>query len=130
MVVKLADLLDLGVAGHRIRTMFLDSAGISGAIGSRLWELGHRNVIEINFGADSPDPKYLNMRSYMWVAGSPGNAQIRTGEAERTGGATMIGKTSYRNWTIPEFPNRDSGSCKKSVFAKQGRAARDTWRSA
>ena len=46
--------------------MFIDSAGISGAVGSRLRQLGHSNVIEINFGADSPDPKYHNMRAYMW----------------------------------------------------------------
>jgi hypothetical protein len=46
--------------------MFLDSAGISGAVGARLRQLGHRNVIEVNFGADSPDAKYHNMRAYMW----------------------------------------------------------------
>ena len=46
--------------------MFLDSAGISGAVGARLRQLGHRNVIEINFGTDSPDAKYYNMRAYMW----------------------------------------------------------------
>lgn len=33
---------------------------------SGLWQLGHKNVIEINFGADSPDPKYFNMRVYIW----------------------------------------------------------------
>jgi len=46
--------------------MFIDSAGISGAAGSRLWDLGHKNVVEINLGADSPDIKYRNMRAYMW----------------------------------------------------------------
>jgi hypothetical protein len=46
--------------------MFIDSAGISGAVGSRLWDLGHKNVIEINFGADSPNAKYRNMRAMMW----------------------------------------------------------------
>jgi hypothetical protein len=66
MVVKLSDLLTNGVKGHKIKMMFIDSAGISGAIASRLWDLGHRNVVEINFGADSPDTKYANMRAYMW----------------------------------------------------------------
>jgi hypothetical protein len=66
MVVKLSDLLTDGVKGQKIHTMFIDSAGISGAVGSRLRQLGHSNVIEINFGADSPDPKYRNMRAYMW----------------------------------------------------------------
>jgi hypothetical protein len=28
--------------------------------------LGHANVIEVNFGADSPDSHYANMRAYMW----------------------------------------------------------------
>jgi len=66
MVVKLSELLRDGVKGHKIKMMFIDSAGISGAIASRLWDLGHRNVVEINFGADSPDPKYANMRAFMW----------------------------------------------------------------
>jgi hypothetical protein len=66
MVVKLSDLLREGIKGQRIHTMFIDSAGISGAIGSRLHDLGHKNVVEINFGADSPDSKYRNMRAYMW----------------------------------------------------------------
>ena len=66
MVVKLSDLLRHGVNGQAISTMFIDSAGISGAVGSRLRELGHGNVIEINFGADSPDAKYRNQRAYMW----------------------------------------------------------------
>ena len=66
MVVRLSDLLTSGIKGQRIHTMFLDSAGISGAVGARLRQLGHRNVIEVNFGADSPDVKYFNMRAYMW----------------------------------------------------------------
>lgn len=66
MVGRLSDLLREGVKGSRINTMFIDSAGISGAVGSRLWDLGHKNVIEINFGADSPDSKYRNMRAFMW----------------------------------------------------------------
>jgi hypothetical protein len=66
MVVKLSDLLREGIKGQKITTLFVDSAGISGAVDSRLWDLGHKNVIEINFGADSADPKYQNMRALMW----------------------------------------------------------------
>jgi hypothetical protein len=67
MVMRLSDLLTNGVAGHKIHMMFLDSAGISGAVASKLWDLGYKkNVLEINFGGDSPDPKYRNMRAYMW----------------------------------------------------------------
>jgi hypothetical protein len=47
MVVKLSDLLREGVT-----------------VGSRLRQPGHGNVIEINFGADSPDQHYANMRAY------------------------------------------------------------------
>jgi phage terminase large subunit len=46
--------------------LFLDSAGIAGAIGTRLRELGHRNVLEVNFGSDSPNPKRRYMRDHMW----------------------------------------------------------------
>jgi hypothetical protein len=71
MIGRISDLLNDGVrvGPHRrlkIHTVFLDSAGISGAIGARLRQLGYSNVIEINFGADSPDPQYFNMRAYMW----------------------------------------------------------------
>ena len=66
MVVKLAELLNQTYSGRKIHTMFIDSAGISGAVGSRLRQLGHSNVIEINFGADSPNPKFAYMRDYMW----------------------------------------------------------------
>jgi len=68
----LCDLLRNGVkdvhgAWHKINTMFCDSAGISGAVASRLWDLGFRDhVVEINFGADSVDAKYKNQRAYMW----------------------------------------------------------------
>ena len=30
-----------------------------------MWDLGFKNVVEINFGADSPDQKYRNMRAFM-----------------------------------------------------------------
>jgi hypothetical protein len=68
MVVKFADMLTgtQGPAKKKIHTMFIDSAGISGAVGARLRQLGHKNVIEVNFGADSPDQKYAYMRDFMW----------------------------------------------------------------
>lgn len=63
---RLADVLDGTYDGKKVAMLFLDSAGIAGAIGTRLRELGHRNVIEVNFGADSPDPKCRYMRDVMW----------------------------------------------------------------
>jgi hypothetical protein len=34
--------------------MFLDSAGIAGPVEARLRGLGFKNIIVVNFGADSP----------------------------------------------------------------------------
>ncbi len=67
MVTRLADVLAREHEGHRVHTLFLDSAGIAGPVGARLRALGHENVQEINFGADSPDPKARFMRDYMWA---------------------------------------------------------------
>lgn len=66
MLGKLADVLDTSYNGRTPDMMFVDSAGIAGQVVPRLRELGHRNVIEVNFGADAPNQKYANMRSYMW----------------------------------------------------------------
>lgn len=63
---RLADVLEQEHDGRRVAMLFLDSAGIAGAIGTRLRELGFRNVLEVNFGADSPDVKYRYMRDLMW----------------------------------------------------------------
>lgn len=66
LVVKLGEILGSTYEGRKVHTMFLDSAGIAGSIGHRLRQLGHRNVVEVNFGADSPDAKYAYFRDYMW----------------------------------------------------------------
>lgn len=63
---RLADVLTGEYDGQRVAMLFLDSAGIAGPIGARLRALGHRNVQEVNFGADSPDPKYRYYRDFMW----------------------------------------------------------------
>lgn len=67
MVTRLADILEQEYDGHRVHTLFLDSAGIAGPVGARLRALGHRNVQEVNFGSDSPDSKARFMRDYMWA---------------------------------------------------------------
>ena len=46
--------------------LFLDSAGICGPVAAKLRQLGHKNVIEVNFMAESMNEKYAFMRSYMW----------------------------------------------------------------
>lgn len=63
---RLADVLSKEYDGQRVSMLFLDSAGIAGPIASRLRQLGHKNVQEVNFGSDSPDPKCRYMRDYMW----------------------------------------------------------------
>ncbi len=67
---RLADVLTSEYGGRRVAMLFLDAAGIAGPIASRLRELGHRNVSEVNFGADSPDAgptaKYRYYRDWMW----------------------------------------------------------------
>jgi hypothetical protein len=63
---RLADVLSGTYQGHRVAMLFLDSAGIAGSVGTRLRELGHRNVLEVNFGADSPDKKCRYMRDFIW----------------------------------------------------------------
>jgi hypothetical protein len=67
LITRLSDVLSTNYHGHRVAMLFLDSAGIAGPIAARLRELGHRNIQEINFGADSPDPaKTRYYRDFMW----------------------------------------------------------------
>lgn len=63
---RLAEILTRNFEGHRVEMLFLDSAGIAGPIARRLRDMGHRNVQEVNFGADSPDAHYAYFRDYMW----------------------------------------------------------------
>ena len=63
---RLADVLMQTYDGHPVAMLFLDSAGIAGAVGTRLRALGHQNVLEVNFGADSPNPQCRYMRDWMW----------------------------------------------------------------
>jgi hypothetical protein len=53
--------------GRRLTTMFIDATGIGGPIGDRLRQLGHDNVVDVQFGAQSPDSQCANMRAYMWT---------------------------------------------------------------
>lgn len=69
MVMKISEALTrtFPMWGNRqVDMMFIDSAGSCGNICRRLRELGHTNILEINFGGHSPDKKYKLMRSYMW----------------------------------------------------------------
>lgn len=50
---------------YDIAAMFIDSA-FGAPVVERLRMLGHKQVIEVNFGGASPDKHDANMRAYMW----------------------------------------------------------------
>lgn len=68
LVTLAADVLAKEYDGRKVAMLFVDATGgsIGGPIADRLRQLGHRNVIDVQFGGESPDPKYANMRAYMW----------------------------------------------------------------
>jgi hypothetical protein len=68
MVTLTADVLTKDYDGRKVAMLFVDATGgsIGGPIADRLRQLGHANVIDVQFGGESPEPKYVNMRAYMW----------------------------------------------------------------
>src|SRR6185436_5077868 len=64
-----ADILGKSYDGRRVHTLFVDATGgLGGAISDRLRQMGHRNVVDVQFGGEAPDPKCANMRAFMWQA--------------------------------------------------------------
>lgn len=66
MTGKLADVLSKSYGGQKIAMLFCDSAGIAGPVAQRLRDLGHRNIMEVNFGQDATGTKYAYRRDEMW----------------------------------------------------------------
>lgn len=66
MTHKLGEVLSRTYNGQKVQMLFLDSAGIAGPIASRLRNLGHKNIMEVNFGGFSPDSKCAFLRDHMW----------------------------------------------------------------
>jgi hypothetical protein len=66
LVTLAADVLGRTYEGKPVQMLFVDATGIGGPIVDRLRQMGHRNTIEVQFGGESPDPKYANMRAFMW----------------------------------------------------------------
>jgi hypothetical protein len=68
MVTLAADVLTRDYHGQKVAKLFVDATGgsIGGPIADRLRQLGYDNVIDVQFGGESPDPKLANMRAYMW----------------------------------------------------------------
>jgi len=56
------------ISDHQPRMIFGDATGgsIGGPINDRLRQLGYE-VIDVQYGGQSPDPHYGNMRSYIWA---------------------------------------------------------------
>jgi hypothetical protein len=61
-----AELLAETDPAERVAALFIDSA-FGAAIFATVRSLGYTNIYEVNFGAASPDPHYLNMRAYMYA---------------------------------------------------------------
>ena len=66
MVGKLVDVLTRRFNGEQVAMLFFDSAGIAAPVESRLRDLGYKQIMVVNFGADSADPHYAYMRDFMW----------------------------------------------------------------
>ena len=62
---KLAEIMREQRPHLKVAVMFVDSA-FGSPYCERLHTLGFPNVIEVNFGAASPDPHQFNHRAYMW----------------------------------------------------------------
>lgn len=67
LVSLASDLLARDFDGRKVHTLFVDGTGIGGPIVDRLKQLGHKNVVDVQFGAVSPDPKMGNFRAFMWA---------------------------------------------------------------
>lgn len=65
MLLTLTQVLNDIAPGRRVAAMFIDS-GFGAALVERLHAMNYRQVHEISFGGKCPDPRYGNMRAYMW----------------------------------------------------------------
>ncbi len=68
LVAMAANILEQTFDGRKVAMLFVDATGgsVGGPVADRLRQLGHQNVIDVQFAGESPDPKYANLRAYMW----------------------------------------------------------------
>ena len=67
LVTVATDVLGRAYDGRKVDMLFVDGTGIGGPITDRLVQLGYDSrIMEVQFGSESPDPKFANMRAYMW----------------------------------------------------------------
>lgn len=127
---RLADVLSGVHGGQRVAMLFLDSAGIAGAVGTRLRALGHANVIEVNFGADSPNAKMRYMRDFMWaemkdwlitgaIDRSPRLESDLTGPGLREDLKQRIWLESKKEMKARDVPSPDEGDALALTFAQK-----------
>jgi hypothetical protein len=127
---RLSDVLAGTYSGHRVAMLFLDSAGIAGSVGTRLRELGHTNLIEVNFGADSPDKKYRYMRDMMWgrmkdwlltgaIDKSPRLENDITAPGLREDLQQRVWLESKKDMRLRDVPSPDEGDALALTFAQR-----------
>lgn len=78
---------------HKPDAFFGDGTGVGGPVLDRLRQLGH-NVHDVQFGGSSPDPRFANMRGYIWG---------RTKEWLQAGGAIDNDPVLEVDLTSPEY---------------------------
>jgi hypothetical protein len=67
MVSKLTELAGVTFGKQKVAMWFVDGGAMGGPIVDRIKQLGHENFVEVQFGAQAPDPRrFANMRAYMW----------------------------------------------------------------
>lgn len=131
---RLADVLTTSYDGHKVAMLFLDSAGIAGAVGTRLRGLGYTNLLEVNFGADSPEssgpnPKSRYMRDFMWsqmkdwllvgaIDKSPRLESDLTGPGLREDISQRIWLESKKEMRARDIPSPDEGDALALTFAQ------------
>jgi hypothetical protein len=127
---RLADVLAGSYNGQRVAMLFLDSAGIAGSVGTRLRELGHKNLLEVNFGADSPDNKYRYMRDMMWgrmkdwlltaaIDKSPRLENDLTAPGLREDLQQRVWLESKKEMRMRDVPSPDEGDALALTFAQK-----------
>lgn len=118
LVAKVVEL----IIYYKVDAFFYDGTGVGGPVGNRVRQmLPELNVIEVQFGASSPDPeaKCANMRTYIW-------AKMR--DWLRAGGAVDFNTVLERDLTCVEFDHNERDQMrleKKEHMKARGEASPD-----
>ena len=113
-------------------TVFIDGGGMGAGVVDRLRQLGHDNIIEINFGGGSPSRECYDRRSYMWwelakwlrdVGAIPSDDDLREDLVaqeycmdRRTRSIRLVSKEDLRTLGLP---SPDLGDALALTFAMQ-----------